>query len=289
MAERPASASLRQHGLTPRKRLGQNFLRDESVLPRILGAAALDPDDQVLEIGAGTGVLTRALSEAAQRVLAIELDDALYRMLSTAFERVANVELWHGNALDLDACAHFSGPYKLIANIPYYITGPLLRHYLEGECQPLVLVVMVQREVAERIVAEPGRLSLLGISVQFYANARIVSRVARGAFYPVPKVDSAILQLTPYRRSTGSVEERAFFEVARAGFSTRRKQLVNALMNGLRIDREEAAGMLAGAEIDATRRAETLSITEWERLARARLQFGEDRMGSRGKGARAGA
>jgi 16S rRNA (adenine1518-N6/adenine1519-N6)-dimethyltransferase len=253
-------------GLRPRKRLGQHFLQDQSYLARIVAAADLRTDDDVLEVGAGTGVLTEALARQARTVIAIELDDELASRLRRRFESARNVRIYPGNALDVNPCDCFSGPYKLVANIPYYITGPLLRHLLETACQPKLLVLMLQREVAERLVARPGALSLLGVSVQYYARARLVARVPAAAFFPRPKVDSAVVRLEPYRLPSSA--DARFFEVARAGFSTKRKQLRNALAAGLEIEKPSAEALLQAAGIDPTARAETLSIDDWEILGR---------------------
>lgn len=261
-----AAGALRRQGLHPRKRLGQNFLRDRRYLHTITDAAELQAGDRVLEIGAGTGILTRALAGSGAEVLAVELDDALYNVLTGEYAGVPNVRILHANALDIDPCECFDGPYKLIGNIPYYITGPILRHFLEARCPPSLLVLMVQREVAQRMAAVPGDLSLLGVSVQFYTEPKIVARVPAGAFYPPPKVESAIVRLVPHARVPLDLRD-AVFTVARAGFGTRRKQLANALSLGLGIDREAALALLSGAEISPTRRAETLSLLEWERLA----------------------
>jgi 16S rRNA (adenine1518-N6/adenine1519-N6)-dimethyltransferase len=259
---------LREGGLAPRKRLGQNFLRDRSYLRRIVEAVELQDTDEVLEVGAGTGVLTRALLEHARRVIALELDDSLFALLEGDLGDTPNLVLWHGNALDFDPGAVFSGPYKLVGNIPYYITGPLVRRYLEITPQPAVLVFMVQREVAERIVARPGNLSVLGVSVQFYAAASIAARVPAGAFYPVPKVDSAILKLVPKAGPLGA-EPDAFFRVVKAGFSMRRKQLGNSIAAGLHLSRADTHALLSAAGIDDKRRAETLSVEEWATLTNA--------------------
>jgi len=261
-------AALVQHGLRPRKSLGQNFLRDRSYLERILAAGEIESSDTVLEIGAGTGVLTRALAARAHRVVAVELDDSLVTLLGTEFESVRNIEIWHGNALDFDPCCLLPEGYKLVGNIPYYITGPLIRRYLEASCPPRCLVLMVQREVAERIVATPGSLSLLGVSVQFYASAEIVTRVPSRAFSPRPKVDSAILRLVPHASTTAGPLRDSFFAVARAGFGMRRKQLVNSLSSGLSLSRDAGQELLGRANIDEKRRAETLSVAEWTELAR---------------------
>lgn len=262
-----ASARLRQHGLVPRKRLGQNFLRDRSYLRVLLDAADLRREDEALEIGAGTGVLTEAILHRARRVVAIELDDSLFKLLQSQLTAEPNLELWHGNALEFDPGTSFVGPYKLFGNIPYYITGPLIRRFLEVERKPTVLIFMVQREVAERIIARPGHLSILGVSVQYYADADIVARVPARAFYPVPKVDSAILRLRPKMESP-TVDPDTFFPVVKAGFSMKRKQLGNSLSAGLHLSRDGVRDFLRQAGIDETRRAETLSVAEWEALTR---------------------
>jgi 16S rRNA (adenine1518-N6/adenine1519-N6)-dimethyltransferase len=261
------SRALRDRGLRPRKRLGQNFLQDRRYLKRILEAAEVGPEDAVLEIGAGTGVLTRELAREAGRVVAIELDERLYQMLEDQVGTEEKVRMWHGDALRFDPCDYFDGPYKVVGNIPYYITGPILRHFLEAECRPEEIVLMVQREVAERMVAEPGELSLLGVSVQYYAQPRIVTRVPAGAFYPRPKVESAIVHLRPHPEAGGGTAAERFFQVARAGFGTRRKTLLNSLGLGLGMDRTTTRDLLTGAGIDENRRAETLTIDEWKQLA----------------------
>jgi 16S rRNA (adenine1518-N6/adenine1519-N6)-dimethyltransferase len=267
-AEPTASGALRRHGLRPRKRLGQNFLRDRRFVARILEAAQVGPQDDVLEIGAGTGILTGALSRSARSVIAVELDDALARVLESELSGFGNVEIWRGNALDFDPCRHFAGPYKLVGNIPYYITGPILRHYLESACLPRVLVLMVQREVAERMTAWPGRLSLLGVSVQFYAEPRIVMRVPRGAFYPPPRVDSAVVRLLPRPQPVSPDLRDTYFRVVRSGFGTRRKTLANALSIGLDLPRDQVRTIIQSAGIDDRLRAEDLSLEQWARLTR---------------------
>jgi 16S rRNA (adenine1518-N6/adenine1519-N6)-dimethyltransferase len=260
------SGQLHRYGLAPRKRLGQNFLRDRSYLKLILDAADLSSEDEALEIGAGTGILTRALLERARRVVAVELDDSLVALLQSQLNSAPNLEVWHGNALDFDPENTFPGEYKLFGNIPYYITGPLVRRFLEVDRKPSVLILMVQREVAERIIAPPGHLSVLGVSVQYYAQADVVARVPAKAFYPVPKVDSAILRMRP-KIGPSPVDPEVFFPIVKAGFSMKRKQIANSLSAGLQLSRAHTQDLLRGAEIDATRRAETLSVEEWETLA----------------------
>jgi 16S rRNA (adenine1518-N6/adenine1519-N6)-dimethyltransferase len=270
MTERGSSptprAALQAGGLRPKKRLGQNFLRDTSVLPRIVKAMELGAGEQVVEIGSGTGVLTEALLEAGARVTAVELDDSLLAMLEERFRDDERIRLWHGSALSFDPCIECEGTYKLAGNIPYYITAPLVRHFLENDCRPALLVLMVQREVAERMTAAPGKLSVLGVSVQIYAEAEIVSRVPAAAFYPAPKVESAIVRLRPHLSGPATENTDAFFTVVRAGFSAKRKQLANSLSAGLGEPREVAATLLDAASIDPKLRAEDLSIEDWKRL-----------------------
>lgn len=266
---RPVGSVLRRHNLRPRKSLGQNFLRDRRYLGGIVRALGLDREDDVLEIGPGTGVLTAALAEVAREVIAVELDPHLVSLLREEFAGEHNVRVLEGDALHTDPADLFPGPYKLAGNIPYYITGPILRHYLETERQPQVIVLMVQREVAQRMTALPGHLSLLGVSVQFYGHPSIVARVPRRAFLPAPKVDSAIVKVVPHAPPVPLTLRDQFFALARAGFGTKRKTLGNALSIGLGLPRDETRSLLAMAGLDEIRRAETLSLQEWAALTRA--------------------
>jgi len=256
------------HAMRPHKSFGQNFLIDRSVLLKIVEAAEIDANDQVLEVGAGTGVLTRELARRARRVVAVELERDMLALLSKTTQHYANVELIARNLLYLDPAEVFGAePYKLVANLPYYITAPTFRHFLESGHPPRLLVVMVQQEVAQRIVAGPGHLSLLAVSIQFYGRPRIIAHVPASAFYPAPKVDSAILRIDVNDQAPLPTEERdGFFRVVQAGFSERRKQLHNALSSGLHRKNEDVRAWLNAANIDSTRRAETLSIEEWLRV-----------------------
>ena len=258
------------HHMRPNKSFGQNFLVDRSILMGIVEAAEIDASDTVLEVGAGTGVLTRELAKRARRVVAVELERDMLTLLTEMTSDYANVELLARNLLYLDPAEVFGQtPYKLVANLPYYITAPTFRHFLESANPPQLLVVMVQYEVAQRIVAGPGDLSLLGVSIQFYGQPKIIARVPADAFYPAPKVDSAILRIDVNPQAPLTREEReSFFRVVQAGFSARRKQLHNSLTHGLHRKNEEIRSWLSAANIDATRRAETLSIEEWLQLWR---------------------
>ncbi len=262
------------HNMKPNKAFGQNFLIDRSILQAIVQAAEIAANDTILEVGAGTGVLTRELAKIAGRVVAVEIERDMLTLLAETTRQYANVELVAQNLLFLNPVEVFGqSAYKLVANLPYYITAPTFRHFLESDNPPRTLVVMVQWEVAQRIVALPGDLSLLGVSIQFYGQPRIIARVPAQAFYPAPKVDSAILRIDVNTRDDTNKqaplthEERdRFFHLVQAGFSERRKQLHNSLTHTLHYKNELVRSWLALAEIEPSRRAETLSIEEWVQL-----------------------
>lgn len=263
---------LRQFDLKARKRLGQHFLIDEGVLSLIVGTAELSPTDVVVEVGPGLGILTKELASRAGRVIAIELDDKLAALLKQTLASFSNVTIVNDDVLGLEPKDLLKGQrvgYKVVANLPYYITSPVLSHFLEASAKPQTMIVMVQKEVAEAIAAEPGRMSLLSVSVQFYGEPRIISRVPAQSFYPVPKVDSAILRIDLYSQPAVAVaDEGSFFELVRAGFATPRKQLVNSLAQGLGLAKAEVLTLLERADIESRRRAETLTLEEWARLRR---------------------
>ncbi len=256
------------HHMRPNKSFGQNFLIDRAVLQRIIEAAEINAGEQVLELGAGTGVLTRELARHARRVVAVELERDMLSLLAETTRNFANVELIERNLLYVDPAAIFGAEaYKLVANLPYYITAPTFRHFLESANPPRLFVVMVQYEVAQRIVAAPGDLSLLGVSIQFYGKPDIVAHVPARAFYPAPKVDSAILRVDLKDEVPLAHEQRdSFFRLVQAGFSERRKQIHNSLARGLHRKDAEVQALLKAAGIDPGRRAETLSIEEWLQL-----------------------
>lgn len=263
-------ALLRQFNLQPKKSLGQNFLIDEGALAKVAAAAALTPADTVLEIGPGLGSLTRHLALAAGRVVAVELDQHLLPALHAVLADYDNVHLLHGDILQIDlaACALPAG-YKVAANIPYYITSAVIRRLLEAEARPSRIVLTVQREVAERMCAAPGAMSLLAVSVQYYSTPRVAARIPAGAFYPRPDVESAVVQLDVAPTPRAGADPEPFFRVVKAGFSQKRKQLRNALASGLGWPPAQADQALRAAGLDPTRRAETLTLEEWAALTRA--------------------
>lgn len=269
MIEQP-KAILQRLGLSPRKALGQHFLVSGGIVNAILKAIDLSTNDLVVEVGPGLGVVTRQLVPMVRRVIAVEMDRELARALELDFKGVDGLEVVCADARELDVTKLVGGAeYKLVANLPYYAALPILRRFLEAECPPVSAVVMVQREVARNMVAGPGDMSLVSVGVQLYGRPRIVRYVPPAAFYPRPKVTSAVVKIDVYPESALEPDDReGFFRVVRAGFSAPRKQLRNSLAQGLEIPAAEAVSLLAGAAIDPTARAETLGIGQWEALYR---------------------
>ena len=264
-----AAALLKRYDLRAHKGLGQNFLQDPLALEKIVSAAEIRPSDTVLEIGPGLGSLTRYLAVSAKEVVAVELDENLLPALKAVLSPHENIRLIHGDILKLSPTdLNLENDYIVVANIPYYITSAVIRHLLESESKPRRIVLTVQKEVAQRICAEPGDMSLLALSVQIYGKPRIAAHIAADAFFPAPKVDSAVLIIDIY--SSVRIKEElldTFFNLIKAGFSQKRKTLRNSLSSGLHISPAEAADSLTQVNIDPQRRAETLSIEEWEKLS----------------------
>jgi 16S rRNA (adenine1518-N6/adenine1519-N6)-dimethyltransferase len=269
---------LRRFDLRAKKGLGQHFLIDDNVLEAILAAAELSPADTVIEVGPGLGLMTGELARRAGWVIAIELDNRLADILKKTLSH-DNIVILNEDVLGTDPAALLQGrapsfpsalrPYKVVANLPYYITSPVLRHFLEASVKPEVMVVMVQKEVAKAIVAEAGQRSVLSISVQFYGKPSIVTYVPAGAFYPAPEVDSAIVKIDVYRQPPVEVDSvEGFFKLVRAGFTAARKQVANSLSQGLCLPKSEVLNLLEKAGIDPRRRAETFTLEEWAKLWR---------------------
>lgn len=259
---------LSQYGIEPKKSLGQNFLFDEKLLARIVAAAGLQADDEVLEVGPGLGVLTRLLAQQARRVVAVELDARLIPILQKEMADFVHVAIIQGDILAQEPEQLFTRPYKVVANVPYYITGAILRHLLESAHKPTRLVLTVQKEVAARLTAVPPHMSILAVSTQFYGRVQTIATVKAGAFWPRPEVDSAVVQLDVYDAATRPLPpgaEAAFFRLVKAGFSQKRKQLQNNLPQ-LGPEKQQVRQWLAAAGIDGRRRAESLALPEWLRL-----------------------
>jgi 16S rRNA (adenine1518-N6/adenine1519-N6)-dimethyltransferase len=271
---------LKKYDLAPRKSLGQNFLADRHHLAKIVEAGGLTKADLVVEVGPGPGLLTQQLAERAGQVIAVELDEQMVRLLNAEYGHLANLTVIQADILKTNLrhliATYAAGgampgeqPYKVVANLPYYITSAVIRHLLESHPPPQRVVITIQKEVAERIVAGPGQMSLLAVSVQFYGEPRLVHRIPAGAFYPPPKVDSAVIQIDSYRQPIVDTDDvNWFFRVVKAGFSQKRKQLKNTLAAGLQLSGDTVQAALHCADIDPRRRAQSLSLEEWGRLVR---------------------
>jgi 16S rRNA (adenine1518-N6/adenine1519-N6)-dimethyltransferase len=240
-------------------------------LKKIVAAADLGPEDTVLEIGPGLGSLTRYLALSSKAVTAVELDEGLFPALHSVLAPYPNVRLVHGDILKLSpAELGLVDSYLVVANIPFYITSAVIRHLLGAAPRPRRLVLTVQREVAERICALPGDMSLLALSVQVFGRPQVVAEIPAQAFYPAPKVDSAVVRLDIYPQPVIRAEKLdLFFRLAKAGFSQKRKTLRNSLAGGMRLDPPEAQARLEAAGLDPRRRAETLDLLEWGKLVEA--------------------
>ena len=268
LAPLPVRQLLNRYHLTPSKGLGQNFLVDDEILSEIVRIAEIPADSTVLEIGPGLGGLTRYLAEAANDVVAVELDRRMILPLKEVLQEYDHVRIIQGDILEIDPDSLIVDPaYSVVANIPYYITSAVIRHLLNAKTKPRRIVLTVQKEVAQRICAQPGDLSLLALSVQIFGSVSIPLAIPAGAFFPPPKVDSAVVKIDVYDEPLVSVAESDdFFKLAKAGFGQKRKTLRNSLSSDLRLSTFEVEAALTEAGIDPMRRAETLSIEEWKRL-----------------------
>lgn len=265
-------ALLKQSRLRARKGLGQNFLIDPVALEASVSAAELTSSDLVVEIGPGLGVLTDSLAASGAKVVAIEIDPHLASVLRKRHPEPSNVTILNADVLHLDPASLFGeeaiAGYKLVANLPFYVAAPVIRHFLEASVKPRRMVVMVQKEVAQSMCAAPGRMSLLGVSVQLYGKPSIVCEVGPEGFYPSPKVASSIVRIDVYDRPAVDIEPDEFFRIVKAGFSAPRKQLRNSFANGMDIPPTQSARILEQAGIAPQRRAETLTLDEWATLCK---------------------
>ncbi len=265
------AALLQEYGLRPKKKLGQNFLQDPSILDKIVRIAEVRTEDTVLEIGPGLGSLTRHLAASAKEVVAVEIDAWIIPALNASLSGYTNTTVVEGDMLQIAPSEIINAPeYLVVANIPYYITSALLRHLLENKPRPRRMVLTIQKEVAKRICAQDGKkMSLLALSVQVYGEPKIVANIPAGAFYPPPKVDSSVIRIELYKESHIPPHLLdTFFRLAKAGFSQKRKTLRNALAGGLHISTAQSETLLHVAEIDPRRRGETLNLDEWGKLSK---------------------
>ncbi len=262
------------YDLKPQKNKGQNFLISEKVLNQIVEAADLSGDDVVLEVGPGLGILTEALVKKTKKVIGVELDSKLLSFLRAKFAGVKNLELINSDILKFLPADDFNQPYKIVANISYNITSHFLKKFLTIKTRPSSMVLLIQKEVAQRVCAKPGEMSLLSVSVQVYGRPQIVSFVSSSNFWPAPEVDSAILKiadiLPPNRLKDffGEISEKQFFQLVRIGFSSKRKKLTNNLAAGLKISADEARLALAEVDLDSKIRPQNLSTGDWLKLAK---------------------
>lgn len=290
LAPQRVRAALRALDLRPTRGMGQNFLVDPLALDAIVSAADLHTDDLVVEVGPGLGVLTWELLQHTNQVVAVELDRRLAARLQEEFAhthlRIVQADVLRitpGAILEQASSAPDLPHYKLVANLPYAITAPVLRHFLEGDPAPDLAVVLVQWEVAERICAQPGDLSVLAHAVQIYSEPDIVARIPASSFHPAPAVDSAILRMRRRPKLAVPVADvNALFRIIKAGFLQSRKQLGNALPGGLAamgtpLSREAAQDVLASVGVDSTRRAETVTLAEWAAIYHALVAIEEEK------------
>jgi len=260
----------KMYEIRPSRSKGQNFLINEKIYDEIIEAAQINPQDTVLEVGPGLGFLTAKLSKVAKKVVAVELDDRLANFLQIGLDSqdVKNVEIVNQDVLKFNPST-LPKNYKVVANLPYNITSIFLRTFLNQKNRPQSLVLMLQKEVAERLIAEPGEMSMLALSVQFFGGVEIIREVKAGNFWPEPKIDSAIIRLIINNEKRGDIaisEEKDFFRLAKFGFSAKRKMLKNNLASGLKISNSEAEKLLEVAGLDLKIRAEDLSVLNWQKL-----------------------
>ncbi len=255
----------------PKKSLGQNFLRDKNVIDQIIAVADIDHTSTVVEVGPGEGILTQPLADHAGKVIAIEVDNDLVPLLRERFAQKKNVFIEHADIRRVHLkellARHDITTYCVVANLPYYITSSIVRLFMENkDVPPTHLVLMVQKEMAERIMASPGAMSILSVAVQYYGDVSLVCEVPRTAFVPVPNVDSAVIKIVHRGIQTTREEDKVFFRVVRAGFSARRKMLVNNLASSFHCDKEEIRGLITRCGLASNVRPQDLSVQKWQIL-----------------------
>ena len=260
-----------RYKIKPIKRLGQNFLIDKQVIKKVIQTANLQTKDVVLEIGPGTGALTQEIAKRVKKVIAVDEDINMCKILKQAIRDFKNVEIIQADILKIlnSKFLILNSKYKVVANLPFYITAPTIRKFLESKNPPKEMTLIIQKEVAQRICANPPKMSILAVSVQFYANAKIISYISKKSFYPVPKVDSAIIKIIPRQFRVPDSRQfcERFFRIVKAGFAHPRKQLANNLSKMLKLDKKELSSLLLKNNIKPTQRAETLSIKDWIKLS----------------------
>ena len=256
---------LKTYGAWPNKDLGQHFLTDRNVLEKMIETADLKKNDIIVEVGPGLGIMTKELAKTAKKVHAVEIDPKIAEILNTTCIKYRNINIVRGDIKDFDPKG--IGRYKVVANLPYYITSPVIKKFLEERNKPETITVLIQREVAERICAKPGRMSILAIAVQFYGQPEIKELVSPMAFFPSPKVYSAILKIKVFKKPLfEDIDTKMFFRLVKAGFGEKRKMLSNSMSGGLGIDKEMTEKLLREAGVEPMLRAERLSLDDWRRM-----------------------
>jgi 16S rRNA (adenine1518-N6/adenine1519-N6)-dimethyltransferase len=266
--------NFKKYQIQPLKRLGQNFLVDKLAIKKIVTAAELSFSDIVVEIGPGFGNLTKELAKKVKKVIAIEKDPRMINILSETLKEFNNIEIIQGDVLKMQNAdfklQNYNPKFKIVANLPFYLTAPLIRKFLESEIQPELIVLIIQKEVAQRICAKPPDMNLLAVSVQFYAKTKIITYIPRTSFWPQPKVDSAIIRITPtIGVNKKSVNVDLFFKIVKAGFSQPRKQLANNLSKKLKLSKDRVKTWLLANNIKPDKRAETLNLKDWLNLTKS--------------------
>lgn len=258
---------LKQHNLKPLKRMGQNFIISGNVVDNVVSSTVIAPTDTVLEIGPGLGALTIKIAKKAKQVIAVEKDSGLVNILRNIMkeQEINNIEVVNADILkcQIKSKCQMSKNYKLIANLPYNIATAVIMQFLEAKNPPQVMVVMLQKEVAKRVCAKPPHMSKLAVFSQFYSIPKILGYVSKRSFYPQPKVDSAVLKITPHNNSSKEIDEKLFTKIVKAGFAHPRKQLVNNLSKGLQLKRQDVEQWLSKNNIKTNQRAETLTVNNW--------------------------
>lgn len=261
----------------PKKVMGQHFLTDGRFVNQIIECAEISSKDVIVEIGPGKGVLTKALAERARRVVAIEIDSELTSRLEASLSKYSNVSIINGDGrrLEIESVIPKGQPYKFVANLPYYAATPIVQKFLKSQHKPDLMAFMIQREVGYEMAAKPGKMRLLSVAIQMHGKPKIICKVPPTAFKPVPKVTSVIMQVRPFKQIQPLMEfEEEFFRLVKAGFSAPRKQLKNSLSSGLGMSSVDVGALLKKSNIDVKRRAETVCISEWDKMFRIYRSMG---------------
>ncbi len=264
---------LKKYQLRPSKKLGQNFLIDKGAIKKVIKTTDLKTKDVILEIGPGLGVLTKELVKKARKVMAVEKDSKMVEILKETLRNFNNVKIVQGDILKFRI--QIPKQYKVVGNLPFYLTAPVIRKFLEAKKPPKEMILIVQKEVGQRICARPPDMNLLAVSVQFYAKPEIISYVSKKSFWPQPKVDGMILRIAPLINARRKlINTDLFFKIVKAGFSQPRKQLINNLSKGLKTSREKVKNWLLKNRVQPERRAETLSVGDWMLLTKSLPRYG---------------